>query len=228
MPEGVDADARRRTLRRRTRSNVVCGLVALATAAAVAACAGAPDTPDRSDASDRADGEEEAEEAEAATDGLERLPDGSMRGSQPAVVRQRMGATEIAVVHNRPSARGRELFGGLVAYDEIWNPGADEATRIELSRDVFVEDERLPAGRYSIWTIPRPDEWTVIFSRAYDVYHRPYPEGRDALRLDVRPREGPWMESLAFYFPAATRDSAELVLHWGTTVVPLALREADR
>lgn len=86
------------------------------------------------------------------------LPDGSDRGSQPAEVRQRMGGTEIGVVYNRPSARDRTLFGELVPYDSIWNPGADEATRIELSDDVLVEGERLPAGKYSIWAIPRPEE----------------------------------------------------------------------
>jgi hypothetical protein len=132
------------------------------------------------------------------------LPDGSDRASQPAEVLQRMGGTEIAVVYNRPSARGRELFGGLVPYDSIWNPGADEATRIELSEDVLIAGEPLPTGKYSIWAIPRPDEWTVIFSRAHDVYHEPYPEGHDALRLQVRPLTGSYMETLAFQFSTAT------------------------
>lgn len=154
------------------------------------------------------------------------LPDGSDRGSQPAEVRQRMGAREIAVIYNRPSARGRELFGGLVPYDSIWNPGADEATRIELSDDVLIAGEPLPAGKYSVWAIPRPDEWTVIFSRAHDVFHVPYPEGRDALRLQARPVTGPYMETLTFHFSTAVRDSARLDLHWGGVVVPLWIRPA--
>lgn len=152
------------------------------------------------------------------------LPDGSDRGSQPAEVRQRMGTTEIAVVYNRPSARDRALFGGLVPYDSVWNPGADEATRIELSHDVLLQDEVLDAGKYSIWAIPGPDEWTLIFSHAHDVFHVPYPEGRDALRLSVRPEVGPHMESLSFHFPVATRDSALLELHWGSVVLPLRIR----
>ncbi|MGH7129977.1 MAG: DUF2911 domain-containing protein, partial [Planctomycetaceae bacterium] len=155
------------------------------------------------------------------------LPDGSDRGSQPAEVRQRMGGTEIAVVYNRPSARGRELFGGLVPYDSVWNPGADEATRIELSDDILIEGERLPAGKYSIWAIPRPDEWTLIFSRAHDVFHVPYPEGQDALRLAVRPRRASHMETMAFTFPVATRDSAELRFHWGEVVLSLGLRPGN-
>lgn len=175
-------------------------------------CAGPPD----------GGGAPEGEASPART----HLPDGADRLSQPAEARQRMGSVEIAVVYNRPSARGRELFGGIVPHDSIWNPGADEATRIELSGDVLVEGRRLPAGKYSLWAIPRPDEWTLVFSRAHDVYHVPYPEGEDALRVRVRPRAGPHMEALAFYFPVAAADSAELDLHWGETVLPLRLRPA--
>lgn len=158
--------------------------------------------------------------------GCDGLPDGSDRKSQPAIVRQRMGATEIAVRFNRPSARGRELFGGIVPYDSVWNPGADEATQIKVSRDVLVEGQRLQAGEYSLWAIPRSDAWTMIFSRADDVPHTPYPEGKDALRFQVRPRPGPYVETLGFSFPVATTDSAELHLQWGATVIPIRVRPA--
>jgi hypothetical protein len=151
-------------------------------------------------------------------------PSDDWRRSQPARVTQRMGSTEMTVVHNRPVARGRELFGALMPWDSIWNPGADEATRLEVDEDVLLDGQLLPAGRYSIWAIPRPDEWTLIFSRAWQVEHRPYPAGQDALRLRIRPRTGSHMESLAFYFPMADTDSATLVLHWGETMVPISVR----
>jgi hypothetical protein len=151
-------------------------------------------------------------------------PSGDWRRSQPARVVQRMGSTEVTVVYNRPAARGRELFGALVPWDSIWNPGADEATRIELDEDDLIDGQHLAIGRYSVWAVPRPEEWTLILSRAWDVQHRPFPAGEDALRLRVRPRGGSHMESLAFYFPVADADSAVLVLHWGETVVPITLR----
>lgn len=154
------------------------------------------------------------------------LPDGSSRASQPAEIRQRMGSTEIDLRYNRPSARGRALFGALVPYDSVWNPGADEATRIEVSRDVRIDGATLPAGKYSLWAIPRPDEWTVILSRAWNVPHTPYPEGQDALRLGVSPTSGPYVESLSFDVPVAMRDSALLELKWGTVVLPLHFRTA--
>jgi hypothetical protein len=152
-----------------------------------------------------------------------RLPDGIPRGSQPAELVQRVGATEITLRWNRPTARGRVLFGGLVPWDSIWNPGADEATRIELSAPVRVNGEQLPAGRYSIWAIPGRETWTLVFSRAWDVFHRPYPEGQDALRLQVVPDSASHVESLLFHFPMATRDSARLELRWGTVSIPLDL-----
>jgi len=147
------------------------------------------------------------------------------RVSQPARVTQRVGPTEISIVYGRPVARGRELFGALVPWDAYWNAGADDATRIEVDQDILVEGERLPAGRYSLWTIPRASgEWTLIFSRAWEVQHRPYPAGSDVLRLQIRTQpSADHMETLAFYFPVATADSATLYFHWGTTVLPIRI-----
>jgi len=146
------------------------------------------------------------------------------RKSQHATVMQAIGATQVTIVYNRPGARGRTLFGELVPWGKVWCPGADEATTIAVTRDVLVAGQRLPAGKYSIWAIPGPAEWTVIFSKAADVFHIPYPgPDQDALRVTVKPQAGPFMEALAFYFPAADADGAVLNLHWGETVVPVPL-----
>ena len=151
--------------------------------------------------------------------------------SQHATVTQLLGTTQMTIVYNRPSARGRTLFGkgGVVPWGKVWCPGADTATTIALSRNMLVGGQPLAAGRYSIWAIPGPDEWTLIFSRAANVFHIPYPgEARDALRLNVKPqRGGLFLESLAFYFPAADAERALLNLHWGETIVqvPLAVKE---
>ncbi|MDP9348298.1 MAG: DUF2911 domain-containing protein [Gemmatimonadota bacterium] len=151
-------------------------------------------------------------------------PSGEDRRSQPARVVQRMGPTEMTVVYNRPVARGRELFGGIVPWDSLWNPGADEATRLEVSEDITIAGQPLPAGRYSIWALPGREEWTIVFNRAWNVDHLTYREANDALRLRVRPQRASHMESLAFYFPYAEADSALLALHWGETMLPLSVR----
>jgi hypothetical protein len=153
------------------------------------------------------------------------IPLEAVRKSQAAAVSQRIANTEITVTYSRPVARGRQLFGALVPFDQVWNPGADQATAVAVTRDVRVNDKPLPAGKYSVWVVPRPELWTVIFNTRAEVYHTPYPgEADDALRLDVRPEQGPHMETLSFYFPVVEGKEAVLRLHWGETMVPLSIR----
>jgi hypothetical protein len=148
---------------------------------------------------------------------------GTPKPSQHAEVTQRVAATTITLVYNRPVARGRELFGSLVPYDRVWCPCADDATTIALTTDVKINGEALAAGTYSVWTEPGAETWTVIFNRTAQAWHTRYPAGQDVLRVKVAPRTGSHMETLAFYFPVVDGRKAELVLHWGTVVVPLAI-----
>ena len=143
--------------------------------------------------------------------------------SQHGSVSQRIADTTLTIEYNRPVARGRELFGKLVPYGRIWCPCADDASTIEVSTAIKVNGQELPAGKYSIWTEPGADLWTVMFSKSAAVWHTRYPQGQDALRLEVTPRTGSHMETLAFYFPIVDGRKGELVLHWGTVVVPLTI-----
>ncbi len=145
--------------------------------------------------------------------------------SQRGSVEQMVAFTDISVVYGRPVARGRALFGALVPWDSVWHPGADSATRVTFTRNVVVEGKDLRAGEYSLWLIPRQSApWTVIFSRATRVWHRPYPgTSFEVLRVDVTPVEASHMESFAIYFPRVLRDSTEMRLHWGTTAVPVRI-----
>ena len=145
------------------------------------------------------------------------------RKSQRASVMQMVGTTRIEVAYTRPVARGRALFGALVPWDRVWNPGADTATTVSVSAPVRVNGATLPAGTYSLWAIPGEREWTLIFSRAQPVWHVPYPAGQDVLRVRAAPLRGAHMEALAFYFPVVDGLAAELHLHWGEVVVPLQL-----
>lgn len=146
-----------------------------------------------------------------------------VRLSQRGSVAQHVADTVITLEYSRPVARGRELFGKLVPWGKIWCPGADNATTIEVSTGIRIDGQDLPAGKYSIWAEPQPERWTVIFNRDHAVWHTRYPEGRDALRLQIATRPGEHMETLAFYFPVVDGRKAELVLHWGKTVVPMAI-----
>ncbi len=159
-----------------------------------------------------------------AGDAPAQVVDGSVKASQAASVSQTMAEAEITVVYNRPVARGRGLFGNLVPWDLEWNPGADQATHIKTTSDLLVAGQPLPAGNYSLWAIPTPNEWTIIFHRDWDVFHTPYPgdEGVE-LRLEIEPIPASHVESLAFYFPVVDRRDGVLALHWGETLLLIPL-----
>jgi hypothetical protein len=150
--------------------------------------------------------------------------------SQRGTVTQSVAFTTIRLEYGRPVARGRELFGALVPWDSVWHPGADSASTIAFDRDVTIEGRTVPAGRYSLWMIPRRSgPWTVILSRAAEAFHRPYPgAAQDLLRLDVAPEASSHMESMAFYFPMVLRDDAVLRFHWGSMTIPLRIKAPYR
>lgn len=144
--------------------------------------------------------------------------------SQHATVSQRVGTTAITIDYNRPVARGRKLFGDLVPWGRVWQPGANDATTITFSKNVLIEGKPLAAGSYTLWSIPDSTRWTFIFSNALHVWHIPYPgEAKDVLRVQVTPEHGDHMEVLAYYFPVVGPDSATLRFHWGTTIAPIRI-----
>ena len=145
--------------------------------------------------------------------------------SQRGTVTQKIANTDISIDYGRPVARGREIYGSLVPYGRIWHPGANDATSMTISRDIEVNGKPLPKGSYSLWTIPGAETWTVIFSTVAYTFHTNYPgEQRDALRLEVKPETGAHMETLTYYFPVVDGKDATLRFHWGTVIVPLAVK----
>jgi Protein of unknown function (DUF2911) len=147
--------------------------------------------------------------------------------SQHGVVIQRVSYTNIEITYNRPTARGRLLFGNdspaVVRYGHIWHPGADSASRISFDKDVVFEGKPLKRGEYSIWLIPEATgPWTVILNSQSHVIHTPYPgEATDVLRVTVTPEKGEHIDALAYYFPVVARDSTVLRMQWGETIVPM-------
>lgn len=74
------------------------------------------------------------------------------------------GDLHLEVFYNRPYKKERQIFGGLVPFGEVWRTGANEATTFYTSKDILVDGSLLPAGRYTLWTIPMEDTWKVIFN----------------------------------------------------------------
>src|SRR5689334_19977538 len=105
-----------------------------------------------------------------------------------STISQKIDSTTITLEYYRPSVRGREVFGRLVRWGQVWTPGANWATTLEVDRDVKIEGQPLPRGKYSIWMIPaaKPQPWTVVFNRSARRFHVVRPDStEDQLRVQI-------------------------------------------
>lgn len=100
----------------------------------------------------------------------------------------KVGTATIKIAYSAPSVKGREIWGKLVPYDQVWRTGANEATTFETDQDIKVEGKSLPKGKYALFTIPGKDEWVIIFNKTAKQWGSfSYKEAEDALRVTVRP-----------------------------------------
>lgn len=138
------------------------------------------------------------------------------KASPAASASGEVDGVKIKIDYHQPSAKGREIMGGLVPYDKVWRTGANDATTFEVSENVMIEGESLAKGKYALFTIPGEDEWTIIFNKnakqwgAYD-----YNEEEDALRVTV-PAES--TEDFVETFNIAV-EGGDVILSWENTMV---------
>ncbi|WP_026899195.1 DUF2911 domain-containing protein [Daejeonella oryzae] len=126
--------------------------------------------------------------------------DKSKRPSPPAKVSETIasGAT-ITINYSQPSLKGRKIGTDIAPYGVVWRTGANEATVFETSKDLKIEGKTLPAGKYSLYSIPGTDKWTFIFNKIWDQWGTLYEENQDALRVDVKPlKSAANMEKMTF------------------------------
>lgn len=98
------------------------------------------------------------------------------------------GGNHILIDYSAPSARGRQIFGGLVAYNEVWVTGAHKATSIKFDQAVLINGKELKSGKYGFFTIPGKDEWTVILNQDWDMHLADdYKDANDIIRFKVKP-----------------------------------------
>jgi tetratricopeptide (TPR) repeat protein len=141
--------------------------------------------------------------------------------SQRSIVTQRIGLTDVTVNYCRPLAGGRELFGKVIPYGQVWRAGANENTVISFTDDVSVEGKPLAAGTYGLHMIPAADQWTIIFSKNSTSWGSfSYDEKEDALRVTVKPQTGENEDALEYTFEDVKPDSTAVTMRWAKTVVP--------
>jgi len=131
----------------------------------------------------------------------------------------------IRVFYNRPSKKGRLIFGDLVPYGEWWRTGANEATQIELSRDIrFDSGEVLPAGKYSLVTIPNPNEWDVIFNSKIPDWGTEYFPKFDVLKVKGKVERLPQTVEVFTIDFTEENGQPQLTMAWDNTKVTVPFR----
>ncbi len=101
-----------------------------------------------------------------------------------------VGEAHIHIDYSSPRMRGREIWGGLVAYDEVWATGAHRATAINFPKDVMINGTEVPAGKYGFFTIPGEDTWTLIINKNWDQHMADdYNASEDVVRITVKPEK---------------------------------------
>ena len=99
-----------------------------------------------------------------------------------------VGDAHVHIDYSSPGVRGRIIFGGLLAYDQVWQSGAHKATWLETNKDLIIDGKVLKAGKYGVFTIPSKGDWTIIFNTNWDQHGKDeYDEKDDVLRFTVTP-----------------------------------------
>lgn len=142
---------------------------------------------------------------------------------------QELGIGKITLTYSRPNAKGREIFGGLVPYGEVWRTGANTSTQITFTENVLLEGHAVPAGQYSLFTIPNKDVWTIILNKTVgDWGAYSYKQENDFLRFNVKAASvSGKQETLTFQFQNATTETTDLILTWDKVNLDIHIRSND-
>jgi len=148
------------------------------------------------------------------------------RKSPIAISAVQMGDTYLKVVYGQPQKRGREIFGNLVPYGEVWRTGANEATELTVTKNIEMNGNLVEAGTYTLFSIPEEDVWTIILNTKLGQWGAfNYDESYDYLRFEI-PSEfsETVVESFTITFSEVTGVETIMSLAWNQTRVDIPIR----
>ena len=134
----------------------------------------------------------------------------------------------IHIDYSSPSVRGRQIFGGLVAYGEVWATGAHKATWIQFDKPVTIGDQTIPAGKYGLFTIPGEKEWTVIINQVWDMHLADdYDASKDVLRFTCTPETlETTVESLTYQVEKIASQTTQISISWDKTKIKFDVKNS--
>jgi hypothetical protein len=147
------------------------------------------------------------------------------RPSPLALTSMRYKDAYVKIVYSQPQKRGREIFGKLIPYGQVWRLGANEATEITLTRDLLINATLLKAGTYSLFAIPNADKWTVIINKDVGIWGAyNYNQKLDVFRFDVPVTENnSSVEAFTMMFDQKN-ELANLLITWEKVKLEIPLK----
>lgn len=141
-----------------------------------------------------------------------------IRASELGSVMQVIDGTRMTIEYSRPRVRGRDPLWGTraVHWGEVWTPGANWATTFEASKDVRLNGQRVPKGKYSMWLVVREKgDWTLVLDSTARRFHMRRPDTTKAIaRIPVKVAEAPFAEVLTWSFPELRANGGTIAMHW--------------
>lgn len=122
----------------------------------------------------------------------------------------------VHIDYGSPSVRGRSIWNGLVAYDQVWATGAHKATWIDFSNDVKVKGVLIPKGKYGFYTIPGKNEWILIINKTWDMHLADdYNAENDIIRINAKPNKNKSIvESLTYHVIDLGKNKGQIKMSW--------------
>jgi Protein of unknown function (DUF2911) len=145
--------------------------------------------------------------------------DKSKRPSPPAQATWDLGGGKgVTIDYSSPRAKGRKIYGELVPFGQVWRTGANEATALVTPVDLTIGGTTVPAGSYTIFTVPNKDKWTLVISKKTGEWGTAYPgQSDDLARVDMKVSALPSLvENFTISFEKAG-SGANLNIDWETT-----------
>ncbi|WP_299986686.1 DUF2911 domain-containing protein [uncultured Pontibacter sp.] len=162
----------------------------------------------------------------STTIGAQAEPD-TLKGSLKAEAHGMIGDAHLTIAYHSPAVRGRQIWGGLVAYNQVWVTGAHTATSLMTDKDITIGGKPLPAGKYALFTIPGEQEWTIIINKNWDQHLADdYAESEDVLRFTVQPEIAPVkQERLRYEIVSGAGGNGTIQITWDMLKVSLPVTQ---
>lgn len=134
---------------------------------------------------------------------------------------------KITIAYSRPSMRGRKIMGGLVPFGEIWRTGANSATSFITAVNLDINGTKVPAGSYTLYTLPSADGWKLIINKQLGQWGTEYDQSKDLARIEMKKSTLTQpVEQFTIRFDPAKGKTTTLTLDWETTSASVSIKEA--